>query len=103
MWAICASLMKSESATSGDDNGPGVCPYGVESLWGGTVDINPLSMVSHCTSRLMSKNPYTESNRSQPDDNPKVDKDSKQEDIDRHARIDATGEDLRTNQGVRIA
>lgn len=51
----------------------------------------------------MSKNPYTESNRSQPDDNPKVDKDSKQEDIDRHARIDATGEDLRTNQGVRIA
>ncbi len=51
----------------------------------------------------MSKNPYTEPNRSQPTDNPRTDKDSKQADLDRHERIDAEGEDLRTNQGVRIA
>src|SRR5690625_3267178 len=51
----------------------------------------------------MSKNPHTESNRSQPTDNPKIDRNSKQADIDRHARVDATGEDLRTNQGVRVA
>ncbi len=51
----------------------------------------------------MSKSPYTESNRSQPKDNPRIDKHSKQADIDRDARVDATGEDLRTNQGVRIA
>src|SRR5699024_11782738 len=51
----------------------------------------------------MSKNPHTESNRSPATDNPDTDKSSKQADIDRHARIDATGSDLRTNQGVRIA
>lgn len=51
----------------------------------------------------MSHNPYTKSNRSQPTDDPTIGRNSKQADFDHSARIDQTGQDLRTNQGVRIA
>ncbi|WP_420852600.1 catalase HPII [Salinisphaera shabanensis] len=51
---------------------------------------------------LMSKNPHTESNRGPASANPELKRDSKSKDLARD-RMDATDQDLRTNQGVRIA
>lgn len=50
----------------------------------------------------MTSNPHTEPNQGPPEDNPRPDEDTKDEQLD-HYRSSAEGKDLRTNQGVRIA
>jgi catalase len=50
----------------------------------------------------MSDNTHTERNRAPASENPPIDRDSKNQSLERD-RLDATDQDLRTNQGVRIA
>jgi len=60
------------------------------------------SLCANDASDMTDRNPFTEANRSPASDNPKIDADSKNKDLARD-RQHYQNEDLRTNQGVRIA
>src|SRR5699024_4994533 len=60
------------------------------------------SLCANDASDMTDRNPFTEANRSPASDNPKIDADSKNKDLARN-RQHHQNEDLRTNQGVRIA